>query len=299
LDAQLQPVPVGVPGELFIGGVGLARGYQQRAELTADKFIPHPVSDEPGARIYRTGDLARFLPDGQIEFLGRKDHQVKIRGFRVELGEVEATLQEYPSVLASVVMAREDAPGDVRLVAYVVGEPLPTSAQLRSHLKERLPEYMIPSTFIMLESLPLNANGKIDRRALPAPQETKREASENFVAPRTGSEKEIVAIWEEVLRTDNVGVYDNFFELGGHSLLMIQVRIKLEKNFQRQVSVADLFKYPTVNALAKFFDQQLDEDESATPTPQRVRARGAAVGQQKQSRLERRALKKNQEGQDE
>jgi amino acid adenylation domain-containing protein len=299
LDAQLQPVPVGVPGELCIGGVGLARGYQHRAELTADKFIPHPFSDEPGARIYRTGDLARFLSDGQIEFLGRKDQQVKIRGFRVELGEVEATLQEYPAVRESVVMAREDAPGDVRLVAYIVGEPLPTSAQLRSHLKERLPEYMIPSTFIMLESLPLNANGKIDRRALPAPEGMQREASENFVAPRTGSEKEIVAIWEEVLRTDNVGVYDNFFELGGHSLLMIQVRIKLEKNFQRQVSVADLFKYPTVNALAKFFDQQLDEGESATPAPQRVRTRGAAVGQQRESRLERRALKKNQEGQDE
>jgi acyl carrier protein len=298
LDQQLRPVPVGVPGELCIGGVGLARGYQHRPELTAEKFIPHPFSQESGARLYRSGDLARFLIDGQIEFLGRIDQQVKIRGFRIELGEVEATLQEHASVRESIVMAREDAPGDARLVAYVVAEPASTAAQLRSHLKEKLPEHMIPSTFIMLEALPLTANGKVDRQALPAPEESRRDAAGEFVAPRTGSEKEIVAIWEEVLRLESVGVYDNFFELGGHSLLMIQVRNKLEEDFQRQVSVADLFKYPTVNTLAKFFDEQANQERSETPAFPSVRTRRLEGSQQRQARLERRALKK-MEAQDE
>ncbi|HYG11274.1 MAG TPA: amino acid adenylation domain-containing protein, partial [Pyrinomonadaceae bacterium] len=266
LDRQLSPVPVGVAGELFIGGAGLARGYQQRPELTAEKFIPNPFSDEPGARLYRTGDLARFLRDGQIDYLGRLDEQVKIRGFRIELGEIEAVLQEHPSVRESIVMAREDAPGDTRLVAYMVAaQPQPTTAELRGHVKAKLPEFMIPSAFIMLDALPLTASGKVDRRALPAPGDVRREAGATFVGPRSGSEREIVAIWEEVLRVENVGVYDNFFELGGHSLLMIQVRNKLEEKLQRKVTVADLFKYPTVNALAKFLDQESGEAASDTP----------------------------------
>ncbi len=203
LDLNLQPVPVGVPGEVHIGGAGLARGYFKRPELTAEKFIPHPFSDEPGMRLYKTGDLARYLADGTIDFLGRIDNQVKIRGYRIELGEIETVLGQLPAVRQVVVLAREDNPGDRRLVAYVVAVPgAPSAHELRSFLQQKLPEYMVPAAFMFLDSLPLTPNGKLDRKALPAPDQTRPELEETFVAPQTPVEETLASIWAGVLKVD-------------------------------------------------------------------------------------------------
>ncbi|MFB2982742.1 amino acid adenylation domain-containing protein, partial [Microseira sp. BLCC-F43] len=215
LDSHLQPVPIGVPGELHIGGAGLARGYLNRPELTGEKFINHPFSQEPGARLYKTGDLARYLPDGNIEFLGRIDYQVKVRGYRIELGEIERVLEQHPSVRQAVVLAREDEAGDKRLVAYIVAkqeQPSPAD-ELRGFLKQKLPEYMVPNAFVFLDALPLTPNGKLDRRALPAPDQTRPESEANFVVPRDDLELQLTLIWEKVLGIQPIGVMDNFFEL--------------------------------------------------------------------------------------
>ena len=185
LDQHLQPVPIGVPGEVYLGGHGLARGYLHRPELTAEQFMPHPFSDEPGARLYKTGDLARYLPDGNLQFLGRVDHQVKLHGFRIEPGEIEAGLEQHPAVRQAVVLAREEEPGDTRLVAYVVPrqEPPPTSSALRSFLQQKLPSYMVPSAFVLVNALPLTPNGKLDRRALPAPAQTRSKLPDTSLPP--------------------------------------------------------------------------------------------------------------------
>jgi amino acid adenylation domain-containing protein len=252
LDANLHPVPVGVPGELYIGGIGLARGYLRRPDLTAEKFIPHPFSHEPGARLYKTGDLARYLPDGNIEFLGRTDDQVKIRGFRIELGEIEAILGQHPAVMETVVMAREESPGDKRLVAYVVPrqEGASTISELRSFAKEKLPEYMVPSTFVFLDRLPLTPNGKVDRKALPTPDQKRPKLEEVYVAPRNPVEEIIAEIWAEVLKVGKVGIHDNFFDLGGHSLLATQVMSRVREAFQLDLPLSRLFENPTVAGLA-------------------------------------------------
>ncbi len=251
LDQHQQPVPIGVPGELHIGGASLARGYLNRPELTAKAFIPNPFNDEPEARLYKTGDLVRYLPDGTIEFVGRIDYQVKIRGFRIELGEIEAVLAQHPKVLQAVVIAREDEPGEKRLVAYVVPkqEQAVTSQELRGLLKEKLPDYMVPSTFVILDTLPLTLTGKIDRRALPAPDKTPRSIDVNFVAPRTPTEEVLTAIWTEVLGVQS-GIYDNFFEVGGHSLLATQVISRIRDVFSVELSLHSLFETPTVAGLA-------------------------------------------------
>lgn len=253
LNHHLQPVPIGVPGELYISGDGVARGYLNRPDLTAENFIPNPFSDEPGARLYKTGDMARYLPDGNIEFLGRVDHQVKIRGFRVELGEIEAVLAGHPKVRETAVMAREDLPGDKRLVAYfiVAQEPAPIHDELYGFLKEKLPDYMVPSAFVELKVMPLTPNGKVDRRALPAPDTSRRDSKENFVAPRTPTEEVLANIWAETLGLKRVGVYDNFFELGGHSLLVTRVISQLHKTFQVNLPLRTLFEAPTLAALAE------------------------------------------------
>ncbi len=255
LDACLQPVPMGVPGELHIGGTGLARGYLNRPELTAERFIPNPFSSEPGARLYKTGDLVRYRPDGNLEFLGRIDHQVKIRGFRIELGEIETVLRKHPALKETMVMAREDTPGDRRLVAYVVPEEEPSPAgELRRFLKEKLPEYMVPSAFVTLEALPLTPNGKVDRGALPSPDWTRPELERAFVAPRTPVEEVLSGIWAQVLGVERIGVHDNFFELGGHSLLAIQLVSRLREAFQVELPLRDLFETPTVADLAERID---------------------------------------------
>jgi len=263
LDTHLQPVPVGVPGELYIGGEGVARGYLNRPELTAERFIPDPFSGGVGARLYKTGDLVRYLPDGNIEFLGRTDHQVKIRGFRIEPGEIDAALGGHPALREVVVVAREDKSGNKRLVAYVVPEqePAPTTSELRHFLKEKLPKYMVPSAFVTLETLPLTPSGKVDRRALPAPDGARPELEGDYVAPRTPVEEELVSIWAQLLGIERVGIYDNFFELGGHSLLATQLISRLREAFQVELPPHSLFEAATVADLAVVIAQHQAEQE--------------------------------------
>ena len=258
LDGNLQPVPIGVPGELCIAGDGLARDYHRQPELTAERFVPNPFGDTPGARMYRTGDLAKYLPDGNIEFLGRIDHQVKIRGFRIELGEIEAILGQHPAVQQNAVVAAEDRLSGRRLVAYVVPnqDQPPTINELRSALKAKLPEYMVPAAFVFLDCLPLTPNGKVDRQALPAPDPTRPALEHTFVAPRTPVESLLAKIWGEVLSLDKIGIHDNFFELGGHSLLAIRLVTEIEKKFGMNVPVAKLFQSPTIEQLADLLGAQ-------------------------------------------
>ncbi len=290
LDGQGRPVPIGVPGELHVGGAGVARSYLNRPELTAERFIPDPfaapiplpASGAPttpsvpsligggtggvGTRLYKTGDLARYLPNGDLEFLGRVDHQVKVRGFRIELGEIEAVLEKHPALRSAVVLAREDQPGDRRLVAYVVptaeatdqldpsaviGRPSAVVGRLRSYLKERLPDYMLPSTFVVLEALPLLPSGKVDRRALPAPEGTRPDLEVAYAAPRTPVEEVLVELWARVLGVERVGLHDDFFELGGHSLLAVRLISRLRRAFQVELPLQDLFEAPTVAGLAE------------------------------------------------
>ncbi|MEH1954356.1 amino acid adenylation domain-containing protein [Nostoc sp.] len=288
LDQNLQPVPIGVPGELHIGGAGLARGYLNRPELTQEKFIPNPFGRSRGAeeqgsrgaevlpnsqspipspRLYKTGDLARYLPDGNIEYLGRIDNQVKIRGFRIELGEIEVALSQHPHVQASCVIAREDTPGDKRLVAYIVSQPQVTItiSKLRSNLKEKLPDYMVPSAIVILESLPLTPNGKIDRRALPAP-EPSSELLEKYVAPRNPIEEILSLIWQQVLKVDLVGRHDNFFQLGGHSLLATQLISRVRSSLKVELPLRSLFAAPTIAELSHNIQQLQQQDlELAAP----------------------------------
>jgi acyl-coenzyme A synthetase/AMP-(fatty) acid ligase/acyl carrier protein len=257
LDAQLQPTPIGAHGELHVGGAGLARGYAHLPGLTAERFIADPFGS--GKRLYRTGDLARWRADGELEYLGRVDHQVKVRGYRIELGEIEAALRGDAGVKDCVVVAREDAPGDKRLVAYVVGEgeTAPDSNGLRAQLKKSLPEYMVPSTVVRLARLPLTPNGKVDRRALPAPEG--RPEVTAYVAPRTPIEEAVAAIWCEVLKLDKVGIDDNFFELGGHSLLATRVIARLREVFEVELPMRMLFQATTVRSLALLIINLLSE----------------------------------------
>jgi amino acid adenylation domain-containing protein len=263
LDSHLQAVPIGVTGELYIGGVQVGRGYLNRPELTAEKFVPDPFSRAAGARLYRTGDLARHLPGGEIEYLGRTDHQVKIRGLRIELGEIEALLEEHEAIQQAVVMAREDVPGDKRLVAYILpdGGQTPSAVLLRQYLQEKLPEYMVPSAFVMLEKFPLSPNGKIDRRALPKPK-VDRQTEEGYVAPRNEVEKTIASIWRELLHAKNVGVNDNFFELGGHSLLLVKMLSRLQESFRKKIPIVEIFRHPTITTLASFLAQREKKEPS-------------------------------------
>ncbi|WP_437896085.1 amino acid adenylation domain-containing protein [Sorangium sp. So ce124] len=251
LDGAMQPVPVGVPGELYIGGEGVARGYLKHPDLTADRFVPHPFSTTPGARLYRTGDRVRHLEGGDLEFLGRTDHQVKIRGFRVEPGEVEAALRRCAGVRDGVVVAREDAPGMRRLVAYVAGDPRVDS--LREQLRACLPDYMVPSAFVVLESLPLSPSGKVDRRSLPEPDGA---LGDEHMAPRTPSEERLAAIFRDVLRAPRVGVTADFFELGGHSLLATQVVSRIRRELGVELPLRVLFEAPTVEQLAARLDRE-------------------------------------------
>jgi acyl carrier protein len=256
LDGQLQPVPIGVTGELYIGGEGLAQGYLNRPELTSLAFIPNPFSQKPGTRLYKTGDLARYRSDGNIEFLGRSDDQVKIRGFRIELGEIEAVLSQHPAVAEAVVIVQEDIPGDKHLVAYIVPNKgqAPTSSQLRQFSKEKLPNYMVPSAYMMLEFLPLTPNGKVDRRVLPAVDTLSLDTKEDYVAPRTTVEEELARIWRQVLGKQQVGVHDNFFELGGHSLLATQLTSRIRDRFKVELPVRILFEAPTMAMLARHIE---------------------------------------------
>ncbi|MEA2174580.1 MAG: hypothetical protein QOD00_2172, partial [Blastocatellia bacterium] len=284
LDHFLHPSPVQVPGELYIGGAGVARGYLNRPALTAEKFIPHPFSDEPGARLYRTGDLARYLPDGNLEFLGRIDHQVKILGYRVEIGEIEAVLKEHPSIGETFVMDYLDASGDRRLVAYLVAgaEPAPPVSDLRRFLQEKLPDYMIPSSFMWLDALPLSASGKVERRLLPAPEHSRQRAGEAYVAPHNEIEQTIATVWQEVLQVAQVGIHDNFFDLGGDSIRVYEVHNKLRERLSVQLSILDLFRYPTVEALAHHASEDQGAETSIRQTQDRAAKRAEAAQRRKQ-----------------
>jgi amino acid adenylation domain-containing protein/non-ribosomal peptide synthase protein (TIGR01720 family) len=258
LDERMQPSCIGVAGELYIGGAGLARGYRGRPELTAEKFVPHPFATSPGARLYRTGDLTRRLPDGELEFLGRLDHQVKIRGYRIELGEIETALAQHGEIQKAVVVAREDIAGDKRLVAYLVAQDGTSLAVegLRAYLKSRLPEFMMPSAFLLLDELPLTANGKVDRKALPAPASTRLLEDETYVAPRNDVEEVLAGIWTELLGVERVGVFDNFFDLGGHSLLATRLLSSLRKIFRLELTLREVFEATTIAELAELLAAQ-------------------------------------------
>jgi amino acid adenylation domain-containing protein len=254
LDDQLQPVMPGTPGELCVGGAGLARGYLGSPTLTAQKFITHPLAPEPGARLYRSGDLARRLPNGDLEYLGRLDHQVKIRGHRVEAGEIEAALNSHPSVRDSVVLLREDLPGHPRLVGYLVSRPgeLPNASDLQNFLRQKLPDYMVPGALVWLPALPLTLNGKLDRRALPAPANRRPDLDQPFVEPRTEVERFLAGIWRAVLNLDAVGIHDKFFEVGGHSIQGAEFIAQVDRKLGEKVFVVALFEAPTIAGFAAY-----------------------------------------------
>ncbi|HEX3126023.1 MAG TPA: amino acid adenylation domain-containing protein, partial [Thermoanaerobaculia bacterium] len=259
LDQRMEPVPMGVPGELFLGGAGVARGYLGRPDLTAERFVPHLFSNEPGARLYRTGDLARWLPLGIVEMLGRADNQVKVRGFRIEPAEIEAALGRHPRVKQAVVLALEARPGDKRLVGYVVPEDEPSGLmdELRSDLRGRLPDYMIPSAFMILESFPLTPNGKVDRRSLPIPDWNRADDDGQFVAPRTPVEQTLAEIWTAVLRVARIGAFDSFFDLGGHSLMATQLVSRVRAALGIELPLRTLFEAPTLAEQALVIEERM------------------------------------------
>ena len=287
LDKNLQPVPIGLPGEIHVGGIGLARGYLNRPELTEEKFIDNPFFDAlikagqkwASPKLYKTGDLGKFQADGNIEYLGRIDFQVKVRGFRIELGEIEALIDQFPPVRHVVVIVREDEPGNKKIVAYVVPE-IDQSVkidELRRYLREKLPEYMIPSAFVLMEILPLNANGKVDRQALPSPSADRSESEVTYVSPVTDLERTIANIWQDVLNVNRVGLNDNFFDLGGHSLLMAKAHSRLQEALEREFSLIYLFRYPTVSTLAEFLTDGSEEGQSLKETAERADRQKEAV----------------------
>src|SRR5579863_2338219 len=258
LNQHGRPAPIGVPGELYIGGGVLAAGYAGAPGLTAERFVPDPFGEEPGARLYRTGDRVRWRADGELEFLGRLDHQVKLRGYRIELGEVEHALTQHPAVAQAVALVREDVPGDARLVAYVV-PPADLALDvpaLRTALGAWLPSYMVPSAVVVLDALPLTTHGKVDRRALPAPEGERPDLGTTYAAPRTPAEEVVAGIWAEVLGLDRVGIHDNFFDLGGHSLLLLRVCDRLHAKYGAVLSVIDLFRYPNIDSIARHLEQR-------------------------------------------
>jgi natural product biosynthesis luciferase-like monooxygenase protein len=289
-DPRGEPVPAGVVGELLIGGLGVVRGYHGRPELTAERFVRDREAGDPGARLYRTGDLVRARADGALDFIGRVDHQVKVRGYRIELGEIEAALREQPGVADVVVVAREDVPGERRLVAYLVAASRPDAGGLRASLAARLPEWMLPSAFVFLDALPLTPNRKVDRKALPAPDAIAARPATPRIAPADELESRIAAIWAEVLNRPEVGVLDNFFELGGHSILAVRLLGRLRALAGRELRVTDVFRHPTVRAYAAFLAGDDDDAVGATASPggdARGAGRRAALADRRQRRAAR------------
>ncbi len=259
LDAELEPVPVGVVGELYTGGAGLAIGYLNDSALTAERFVPNPFSDDLGARLYRTGDYARYRADGSIEFMGRVDHQVKLRGHRIELTEIEGALQQHAAVRDAVVVMRRSGQGNKHLIAYIIADSelseSKLTSELKGHLKQSLPDYMVPSYFLFLKEFPLTPSGKIDRRALPAPPKTRPDLEEAHTAPRDDLETRLARIWERVLEVQSVGVRDNFFELGGHSLLAVRLVSEIEKELGQRLPLVSFFQGATIEYLARLLRQ--------------------------------------------
>jgi len=288
LDRNLEPVPARVPGELYVGGAALARGYSNQSDLTAEMFLPDPFSTSPGGRLYRTGDMARYRADGRIEFLGRHDQQIKIRGHRIELGEIEVVLNKHPEVRESVVVCGEDGHGEKRLTAYLVLKETGQLSvdELRASLVEKLPSFMLPPALVVLERLPLNANGKVDREALPAADLSLLSLGAPYVAPASEMERTISGVWQELLGLERVGIHDNFFDLGGHSLLMIQMQSRLQEVFQRDIAIIDLFHFPTVRELARHLGAE--HQQSQAPNVSAHKARAAARRESVKGRVRRR-----------
>jgi acyl-coenzyme A synthetase/AMP-(fatty) acid ligase/acyl carrier protein len=259
LDRNLQPAPVGVAGELYIAGDGVARGYLKQPALTAEKFLPDPFSSVAGSRMYKTGDQARYVANGQIDFLGRADFQVKVRGFRIELGEIETVLNGHAAIRTAVVIAREDSPGDKRLVAYLMSETdaQPDAGELRQFLRAKLPEYMVPSAFVFLDEFPMTPNRKVNRKALPAPEVYQSDTARDLVLPRNATEQKIAGIWQSVLARSSLGVHENFFELGGHSLLAARVISQIREEFHIDLPLRVLFLTPTIAAVSEAVDTML------------------------------------------
>jgi amino acid adenylation domain-containing protein len=286
LDRNMQPAPVGIPGELYIGGIQVGRGYLNKPELTSERFIPDPFSKNTKAKLYKTGDSCRYLPDGNIEYLGRLDFQVKIRGNRIELGEIEALLGQHPAVREAVVTAREDTPGDKRLAAYITLKPDQkiTNGELRDYIRQKLPDFMVPSYFIILDRLPLTPNQKVDRKGLPVPERDKVKSEAAYIAPRSELQRTIADIWKQVLNIPKIGVNDNFFELGGHSLLLVRVYYKLSELIDKKLTLTDLFKYPTVGTLAEYLAGGKEEAGAAQESVKRAEARRAAIQQRRQTK---------------
>jgi len=292
LDGEGEPVPVGLVGELYIGGAGVARGYLQRAELTAERFVPDPFSGEAGSRLYRTGDLVRWTETGELEFVGRLDTQVKIRGYRIELGEIETRLLEHEVVREAVVVAREESGGEKRLVAYyTVGargsgrEAEGVSAeQLRGYLKESLPDYMVPAALVELEQMPLTPNGKIDRKLLPKPEGVLRRQGLTYVSARNELENQVAEVWQRLLQLDRVGIHDNFFDLGGHSLLLARVHAELQQVLSRKLSIVDLFRHPTIADFAEFLSQGASDSVMTEAVAEKLEAGKARLRQQRARR---------------
>lgn len=281
LDSGLRPQPTNVPGDLFIGGDCLSFGYLASPALTAWKYIPDPYAEEAGARLYRTGDRVRRWKDGNLEFLGRLDHQVKVRGYRIELGEIASALADHPEVKDAVVLVREDVPGDQRLVAYAVpeGDELPPPVELRTSLRRRLPEYMVPAVFMEIEGVPVTSNGKLDRAALPVPEVARPEMEQAYEDPESEAERTIAELWTSVLQVDRVGRHDNFFELGGHSLLLTQIHGDLQERLSADLTLVDLFTYPTVASLAEHLTRAKDAQEEVVASLSRAAARKDAAAE--------------------
>ncbi|HBE33140.1 MAG TPA: non-ribosomal peptide synthetase, partial [Cyanobacteria bacterium UBA11368] len=297
LDGVLEPCPVWVPGQLYIGGMGLANGYWRDEQKTNASFMIHPHTKE---RLYKTGDLGRYLPDGNIEFQGREDCQVKVNGYRIELGEIEATLQQHPAVKETVVTAVGELRENQQLVAYIVPKSGEFEAERadfyiqkwRDFLQKKLPDYMMPADFILLDALPLTSNGKVNRRALPAPKSIRSHESAAYVKPQTDAERLIAAVWQEILQIEQVGIHDNFFELGGNSLLLVKMQVKLQEIFGQELSMIEIIKSPNIDSLAKFLSQEQSRKTAAQQGHNRGEARSALKTlseQRKQSRQKQRS----------
>jgi aryl carrier-like protein len=292
-DRHGQPSPIGVAGEIYIGGDLLARGYHGRPDATAERFLPDPFGRAAGGRLYRTGDSARYRSNGELEFLGRMDQQIKIRGYRVELGEIESVLRQHESVRDAVVVMDRSSNQTTRLAGYFVarngGDP--GAHELRSFLRAKLPEYMVPAVFLKLAALPLTPNGKVDRKSLPPLDAAPSDLEASYVAPRSELERTVARVWQEVLKIDRTGVHDNFFELGGHSLLLIQLRARLAEALGKPISMVELFKYPTIDSYSRYLTSE------APPPFAAENGRGAAVDRRlaKKRRRQRRQTAENNE----
>ncbi|MHB2155572.1 amino acid adenylation domain-containing protein [Calditrichota bacterium GD2] len=282
LDPYLNPVPQGVPGELYIAGVGLARGYLNRPDLTAERFLPDPFVDQKGERMYRTGDLVRLLKDGNLEFIDRVDEQIKIRGFRVELGEIENVIESSPLVKDAVVVAKKVG-ADIRIVAYLIPEDDFNEADLRAYLQKQIPDFMIPTHFVVLEKFPLTANGKVDKRALPEPEALTEKRQ--IIKPGTNLERQLANIWKEVLQVEEISIYDSFFDLGGHSLGVIQIQGKVREELDMELDVVDIFKYPTIHSLAQYLENKDAQNQELTKSMARASKQREATSRMQQLRM--------------